>query len=61
MKLAEITIILSAPDDTSDHVRGRMIEAYEDLGIPELVRDVVDLNLKSRRALSDVTTYISES
>jgi len=31
MKLVEITIILSAPDDTSDRDVDAMVEAYEDL------------------------------
>jgi hypothetical protein len=61
MKLVEITIILSAPDDTSDRDMDAMVEAYEDLGIPGRLRDIIDLNLESRLALRDVTTYISES
>jgi hypothetical protein len=60
MKLAAITIILSAPDETSDQEFAEMLEAYEDLGIPGQVRDVVDLNLESRQALCDVNAYISE-
>ena len=61
MKLVELTVILSAPDNTSDRELAEMIEVYGDLGIPGLVRDVIYLNLESRPALADVTTYISES
>lgn len=49
--LATLTITITIPSGLSDYEADKMIDAYEELGLAEKVRQFVHLHVSSRLAL----------
>jgi hypothetical protein len=60
MKLAEIHIVITVEGDPSDQDTLELVAAYEELCVPDLVRDAVDMQLASRTLLCDAKTTVHE-
>ena len=60
MKLAEIHIVIMVEGDPSDQDTMELVAAYEELCVPDLVRDAVDMQLASRTLLCDAKVIMYE-